>query len=175
MSETFALAFDTSDLIRRLEELPKKVMKEVVIDALTDAGHVMQTSIKQAVVDRSPRGASGEPREYKLPNGNSIMPELLAEDIDIDPYISKGNLSCNVEVGPTALTGYVARWINNGWMHVHGGRRFLHGKNRGKGVEDEQIPGAHFMEAGADESAKEAADVFCAKLASGIEETYKKS
>jgi len=174
MSETFALSIDTSDLIKRLEQLPQKVAKGVAIDALTDAGHVMQTAIKQAVVDRSPRGASGEPREYKLPNGNSIMPELLAEDIDIDPMVSKGNKSCNVEVGPTQLTGHVARWINDGWMHVHGGRRFLHGKNRGKGIEDEQIPGTHFMEAGFDESAKAATDVFVTKLATGIEEAFKK-
>ncbi len=173
MPDSFSLEIDTSDLVKRLEQLPRKVAKNVLIGALTDSGHVMQSAIKQAVIDRSPRGASGEPRSYTDPNGNSIMPELLAEDIDIDPYVRPDGTSCNVEVGPTELTGYVARWLNDGWMHVHGGRRFNAAKTkRGKGIDDEQIPGTHMFEAGFDESAVDATNVFTSTLAAGIEEAF---
>jgi hypothetical protein len=168
------LQLDTSDLVRRLDGLAQKVAKEVLTVALTDSGHVMQAAIKQAVIDRAPRGASGEPRPYHDPNGNSITPELLAEDIDIDPYVNSNGQSANVEVGPTELTAHVARWINDGWMHTHGGRRFKNAAktHRGPGIEDEQIPGAHFLEAGFDESAQTALNTFTSTLAAGIEKAY---
>lgn len=168
------LKIDTSDLVKRLEGLAKKVAAEVLTTALTESGSVIQAAIKQAVVDRAPRGASGAPREYKDPNGNSIPPELLAEDIDIDPFINRSGESANVEVGPTELTDHVARWINDGWMHTHGGKRRSTSHPNAKGIEDGQIPGTHFMEAGFDESAQAALDVFTGTLSKGIEEAYQK-
>lgn len=174
MADSISIHIDTSDLAKRLEQLPKKVAADILMGALEDSGRVMQAAVKQAVVERAPRGASGEPRPYTDPNGNSIMPELLVEDIDIDPYVNSRRLSCNVAVGPTELTGYVARWLNDGWMHTHGGRRFMNAERtrRGKGVEDEQIPGTHFMEAGFDESAPAALETFTTELAAGIEGAF---
>ena len=174
MADSIQITIDTSDLVKRLEQLSKKVAANVLMGALEDSGRIMQAAIKEAVVERAPRGASGEPRPYKDPNGNSIMPELLAEDIDIDPYVRSDGTSCNVAVGPTELTGHVARWLNDGWMHVHGGRRFANAERtrRGKGIEDEQIPGTHMFEAGFDESAQAALDAFTTELAAGIEEAF---
>lgn len=168
------LQIDTADLVKRLEGLTQKVAKEVLTGALTESGTIMQQAIKQAVIDRAPRGASGEPRPYHDPNGNSIPPELLAEDIDIDPYVKSDGHTANVEVGPTELTQHVARWINDGWMHTHGGRRKTEHHKNGKGIEDGQIPGTHFMEAGFDESAQAALNTFTGTLAKGIEEAYSK-
>ena len=174
MADNLTIQIDTSDLVKRLEQLPKKVAADVLMGALEDSGHVMQAAIKQAVVERAPRGASGEPHPYKDPNGNSIMPELLAEDIDVDSFVNKTGLTCNVTVGPTELTGHVARWLNDGWMHVHGGRRFMNAEKtrRGKGVEDDQIPGTHMFEAGFDESAEVALETFTTELAAGIERAF---
>lgn len=168
------MQIDTSDLVKRLEGLTKKVAAEVLTTALTESGHVMQAAIKQAVADRAPRGASGEPRPYRDPNGNSIPPELLAEDIDIDPYINRNGETANVRVGPTELTEHVARWINDGWVHTHGGKRKSKSHPNGKGIEDGQIPGTHFIAAGFDESAQAALDLFTGTLAKGIEEAYAK-
>jgi hypothetical protein len=174
VADNISIQIDTSDLVKRLEQLPKKIAADVLMGALEDSGRVMQAAVKQAVVERAPRGASGEARPYKDPNGNSIMPELLAEDIDIDPFVNKSGLTANVAVGPTELTGHVARWLNDGWMHVHGGRRFKNAERtrRGPGVEDEQIPPTHFMEAGFDESAEAALETFTAALAAGIEQAF---
>src|SRR5579863_3084621 len=141
--------------------------------ALNDSGRFMQAAVKQAVVERAPRGASGEPRPYKDPNGNSIMPELLVEDIDIDPWVKSNGQSANVAVGPTELSQHVARWINDGWLHTHGGHRKTDKRPSGTGIEDEHIPGTHFMEAGFDESAQTALNTFTTTLAAGIEEAFK--
>lgn len=174
MADNISIQIDTADFVKRLEQLPKKVAADILMGALENSGHIMQAAIKQAVVERAPRGASGEPRPYHDPNGNSIMPELLAEDIDIDPFVNKSGLTANVAVGPTELTGHVARWLNDGWMHVHGGRRFMNAEKtrRGKGVEDEQIPGTHMFEAGFDESAEVALETFTTELAAGIEAAF---
>jgi len=174
MVDNIQIEIDTSDLVKRLEQLPKKVAAGVLMGALKDSGRVMQAAVKQALIERAPRGASGEPRPYKDPNGNSIMPELLAEDIDVDPFVNKTGLTANVAVGPTELTGHVARWLNDGWMHVHGGRRFKNAEKtrRGPGIEDEFIPPTHFMEAGFDESAEVALETFTNELAAGIEAAF---
>lgn len=172
MSDHLEIQIDTSDLVRRLDGLSQKLAKEILNTALTESGEVMQAAIKQAVIDRAPRGASGEPRPYKDPNGNSIEPGLLAEDIDIDPYVKSNGQSANVEVGPTDLTAHVARFINNGWVHTHGGYRKSKSHKNGTGIEDGNIPGTHFMEAGFDESAQTALTTFTSTLAEGIEDAY---
>jgi hypothetical protein len=157
MSDGFELSIDTREVDAALTALPRKLRGAIMVKALQLAGDVML----EAIVANAP-----ERTDEPTPEGDSLEPGILKADLhtevvvpNSDGLVANGrgfsSGSPRVKVGPSKIAGHVARWQNNGWNLTS------HGK---KGKVIRAIPGKHFLEAGFDESADKAIDVFVESL-----------
>jgi hypothetical protein len=157
VSDTIDISVDTRELDAALTALPKKLRGAIMAKALQLAGDVML----EAIVVNAP-----ERTDEPTPEGDSLEPGILKADMHTEVVVPNSDgLVANgrgfssglprVKVGPSKIAGHVARWQNNGWNLTS------HGK---KGKVIRAIPGKHFLEAGFDESADRAIDVFLDSL-----------
>src|ERR1700732_2807651 len=106
------LTIDTRELDDLLAKLPPKIAKQYIGEGLEAGGQVILT----AMVARAPYRT-----DDKDPDGNSLPPGILKEDLTVDVKIFPDGGGGRVNVGPTQIAGYVARWQNNGWaVTTHG-------------------------------------------------------
>lgn len=162
MADTMELSVDTRAMEQALVDLGEKLATKALRTALQAAGDTMLSPM----VELCPENTEGVG-----PGSNSLPPGVLKADLKTDVFIGKN--SGNVRVGPTADTGHVARWVNNGWILTsHGKKSGRHPIARKDGPNP--IPGMHFLEAAFDESAEKATQVFLDVLATEIEAAGKK-
>ncbi len=138
--------------------LGEKLAKQALKRALQAAGNTMLEPMRELCPENT---------EGVGPDSDSLPPGVLKADLQTD--IWTGNNGGNVRVGPSRDTGYVARWINNGWtLTSHGQKGGRHPIARAQGKPN-PIPGTHFLEAAFDESIQNAINVFLDTLAAEIE------
>jgi hypothetical protein len=148
MADELEFKIDTSQLDAALSKLPDKVQKRIVVKALQQAGDVMLEAVKAQTPEQT---------DEPTPGSDALPPGILREDMTTEVTVSETK-GARLRVGPTEIAGYVARWINNGWMLTsHDGRKIR------------EIPGKHFMESAFDESAQAALDAMTDTIADGIE------
>lgn len=148
MADEITLNIDTTKLEAALKDLPEKLAKKAMRNALQAGGDVMLEAMIAAAPERT---------DEPTPESNSLPPGVLKADLHTEIKMSKG--SARVKVGPSQITGHVARWINNGWV--------LTGHNPGK-KEIREIPGTHFIERAFDESAQKAIDTAIQALSDAL-------
>lgn len=154
--EDITLDVDTRALDDALSRLPMVMQKKVLRKALEAAGDVLLESI---------RGHAPE-RQQDTPGG-SIPPGILRADLHTDVEVSEKS-GAVVRIGPTTITGHVARWINNGFtLTTHGSKRGRSAVKRKDGKPN-PIPGTYFMERGTDEASERALEVLTSTIAEGI-------
>jgi hypothetical protein len=154
--EELSFSIDTSGFDEALAQIDAKVATGIMRDALQAGGDVVLAEMKTLAseFDKSP---------IRTPDSNALPVGILEYDLTTDVYVKNG--SGNVRVGPTKISGHVARWINNGWT--------LTGHKPGK-KEIREIPGKHFIEAALDVTGQAAIDAIATTIAAGIEEAQGK-
>jgi Bacteriophage HK97-gp10, putative tail-component len=150
MAEDVDLVIDTKALEAALSQLPTKIQKQYMTQALQAAGDV----ILEAMVAHAP-----ERTDEETPDSTSLPPGILKADLHAQVII--GTSGARVKVGPTEVAGHVARWQNNGYYLTS------HGKKRSR-KQIKQIPGKHFIEAATDEAGQAALDAAVASLSESI-------
>ena len=149
--DVMELSVDTRELEAALGNLSTKLQTNIMRTALQAAGDVLL----DAQVAHAP-----ERTDEETPGSDALPPGVLKADLHTQ--IQMGSQQApRVKVGPSTVTGYVARWQNDGFnLTTRGsksGRRIIRA-----------IPGKHFLEAAFDESAETAVDMFLATLADGL-------
>src|SRR5579859_5085374 len=139
------LDVDTRELDKLLAALPPKISKQYLKTALEAGGDV----ILRAMVARAPYRT-----DDKTSDGSSLPPGILKADLTTDVKIFSDGGGGRVNVGPTQIAGYVARWQNNGWAVT---TRGTHRKIKDK-------PGSLFMQGAYDESSESALQAFIENL-----------
>ena len=152
MADEVEFKVDTSALDAALQKLPERVQKRIIRNALQSAGDVMLDAMKAHTPERT---------DDENPESTSLPPGIMREDMHTDILVSETK-GARLRVGPTEVSGHVARWVNNGWTLT---KKTKSGKRKIK-----DIPGQHFMEAAFDESSEQALGVFIATLAKGLTE-----
>ena len=144
------LSVDTRELDRALGKLAVKVQSDIMRAALQAAGDVLL----EAQIAQAP-----ERTDEETPGGDSLPPGALKQDLHTEIQLGTGGRLPRVKVGPSPVTGHVARWQNSGFNLT------THGRSRSRRRVIRAIPGKHFIEAAFDESAEAAVDVFLETLA----------
>jgi hypothetical protein len=148
MPDTIDLILDTREMDAALKALPAKLAERAMRAALHAAGDVML----DAVVAHTP-----ERTDEEMPNSDSLPPGILKADMHTEVLVG-GSYAPRVKVGPSKIAGHVARWQNNGYTLTS------HGRSKSGRRAIRAIAGQHFLEAGFDESAETAVNMFCATL-----------
>jgi HK97 gp10 family phage protein len=149
MADGVTLEIDTRELEAALKALPKKVAKAKLQKALQLGGEV----ILEAMIANAP-----ERTDEPTPDGDSLPPGVLKADLHTQ--VSSHEDGGSIKIGPSTITGHVARWVNNGWA--------LTGHKPGK-KQIKEIPGKHFIERAFDESAEKAVNAFLTALSASLE------
>jgi HK97 gp10 family phage protein len=140
------ITVNTKELEQLLEHLPQKIANQYLRSAAQKAGDAILAPMKALTPERT---------DEKTPNGNSLEPGALREDLTTQVTLTKHGV--RVKIGPTAATAHVCRWQNNGYMLTsHNGKQI------------KQIPGKHFMEGASDESGQTAVDAFVDDIQSSL-------
>jgi hypothetical protein len=151
MADDISITIDTVALDKALAELPLKVSKRYMRKALKVAGDIILASTVALAPERT---------DETTPGGRSLPPGILKRDLCSKVTVTEN--FAGVKIGPTEIAGHVCKWQNNGWELTTHGRRKSRKKIR-------QIPGKHFMEAGADEASAKAVDAFVQSLAQALQ------
>lgn len=145
----FSMSIDTRELDDMLKALPEKVAKKYVQKALQASGDV----ILAPMVALAPENTS-----ETTPDSNSLPPGILKADLHTQVIMAADG--GKVRVGPTSISGAVARWQNNGWAvtgHAPGKKK----------IKDK--PGKFFMQGAYDEAGEASVNTFIASLKDSIE------
>jgi len=138
---------DTKLLDELLSQLPEKVAKEYMHQALDAAGQILVTEVK----------ANTPVRTGEITNdmkSTALPPGILREDVT-----SNNNGKNTLKVGCTSIGSHVMRWVEKGYtLTTHGGK-----KRKRKTIKN--IPGKHIMQRAMDTKGAEAIRAFAEKLA----------
>lgn len=146
------LVVDTRELEAALRAMPRKFAGAAMREALQAGGDVLLEAIEAHAPERN---------DTETPGSDALPPGVLKADLHTEVVIST-QYAPRVKVGPSPVTGHVARWQNNGFNLT------TRGRSRASRKVIRAIPGLHFLEAGFDEAAETAVDVFCATLAEAV-------
>ena len=152
MDDGVEFVVDTRELDAALTALPRKLAGAAMRAALQAAGDVMLEAIEAHTPERT---------DEETPDSTSLGPGILKADMHTEIQVNSKFMP-RVKVGPSSIAGHVARWQNNGYNLT------THRRSRAGRKVIRAIPGKHFLEAGFDESAETAVDVFCATLADEV-------
>jgi hypothetical protein len=114
MADLITMELDTADLDEKLKALGEKMAGKVLKQALTSAGLVF----KEAMIQAAPERTDG------VQGGDALPPGALKADIGGDVLMRPEREMGVVRVGPSKLTEYVARWLEQGHeIKTHGKAR----------------------------------------------------
>lgn len=151
--DSIDLKFDTRALEKALSDLPAKLAKQYMQQAMEAGGKVMQ----EALVAHTP-----ERTDEVTPDGTSLPPGILKADMQVQVIVT-GQSNPKVRVGPTEIGGNVARWQNNGWMLTG------HGKSKASRKRIKEVgKNKNFISTAFDEAAEAAVDTILSTLAEAL-------
>lgn len=165
--DDFTLSVDTTQWEALLADLPKRVRRRAVRSALQAAGDVLRDAIETEAPERT---------DVPTPGSDALPPGILKADISTQVQVGT-KYDPRVKVGPTAIAGRVARWVENGFDHVSGGAsegsiafktKYGIGGTRKLGTKGEHIDANPFMARGFDASIGQAVDAMLGSLATSL-------
>lgn len=109
--DDISLTIDTSQWEKLLAELPQRVARKAMRQALQAGGDVLAEAMEAEAPERT---------DTPTPGSDSLPPGILKADISTQVQIGYKN-GARVKVGATEIAGHQAWWIENGFDHVEGG------------------------------------------------------
>jgi hypothetical protein len=152
MADTITMEILTADCDAKLKAMGERMAAKALKNALTAAGLVF----KDALIAAAPE------RTDDLSGGNALPPGALKEDIGGDVLMRPEKEFGIVRVGPSKLTEYVARWLEQG----HDIK--THGKSRSGRTVIGHVPPHKFMAPAFDASSQQALDVFTESIMGAV-------
>jgi hypothetical protein len=158
MADEIELVVDTRELEAALRAVPDKLRGEAMRKALQAGGNVLLDAVFAHTPERT---------DEETPGSTALPPGVMKADMHTQIQMGSASQPPRIKVGPSSVTGHVARWQNDGYTLTKGHRESEKRKNASR-RQIKSIPGKHFIEAAFDESAQTAVDMFLAVLGDNL-------
>ena len=165
--DDLTLSIDTREWEELLKQLPKRVARRAVRQALQAGGDVIAEAMEAEAPERT---------DTPTPGSNALPAGILKADITSQVQVGT-KYPPRVKVGATDIAGHVAWWIENGFDHVEGGSseksiafrgKYGIGGNKKVGKATKHIDANPFMARAFDSSISSAVDVMLESLATSL-------